>query len=539
MKLSLIHILILSAFLLLFNSGKWGVLETSEARYAEISREMLVDNDFIHPSLLEIHHYHKPPVTYYITVLGYKIFGVNAFGARFFLQIAILIQLILLYKISLLLFNDKSLAITAVLIYFSLPLILISSRNLTTDAYLNTFILASVYFWLNYKIKGHKPIVLYLFYLFLGLIFETKGPVGLIFPLFFIVGYKLIYKEKTENKIHQFLGFILFLTISIAWYIALIIDKPELWDYFINHQLKDRMVSNSFNRSKPIWYYLLTIPLLAMPWFIILMVQLKTKFSRIIKEQKITLVLYVNILAILILFSVFKTKLIFYVMPMFGLIAILTAKMLVETSQKSLHIYNKILIGLGVLFLIAILIVNAIGLEYYFNFYHAIALTVSAIIAFILILKYQSGYLKTASLSYLLGALLLLGGNGVLAQNEDLMNSTKPAIDYIDNNLTDIKNILVYDYLMPSVKFNSNKTVITLNNGHNTVERETQFETDMNWKDHLLDLRTELGRQKTDSLLQAKSILISRKKENLPDFLEYLNQAPYHKKEFGNWVIYY
>ena len=539
MKLSLINILILSAFVLLFNSGKWGVLETSEARYAEISREMLVENDYIHPSLLEIHHYHKPPLTYYITVLGYKIFGVNAFGARFFLQIAILIQLILIYKITLLLFNNKSLALTAVLIYFSLPLILISSRNLTTDAYLNTFILATLYFWLTYKIKDHKPIFLYLFYLFLGLIFETKGPVGFIFPLIFIVGYKLIHKEKTEKKIHQFFGFILFLIISIAWYIALIIDKPELCDYFINHQLKDRMVSNSFNRSKPFWYYLLTIPLLAMPWFIILMVQLKTKFSEIVKERKITLVLYVTILAVLFLFSAFKTKLIFYVMPMFGFMAILTAKMLSETSQKSLTIYNKILVGLGAIFLISILIVNVFGLGYYFNFYHAILLCVSAITVYILILKSQSGYFKTATLSYLLGGVLLLGGNGILAQNEALLNSTKPAIDFIDNDLSDIENIVVYNYLMPSVQFNSNKMVITLNNGHNTVERETQFETDVKWKDYLYDLNTESGKAKTITILQSKSVLISRKKEKLPDYLDFLNQSPYQKKEFGNWVIYY
>jgi 4-amino-4-deoxy-L-arabinose transferase len=378
-----------------------------------------------------------------------------------------------------------------------------------------------------------------MFYLFLGLIFETKGPVGLLFPLFFIIGYKVVYKDTIERNIHLFLGLILFLTISVAWYIALIIDKPELWGYFINHQLKDRMVSNSFNRSKPFWYYLLTVPLLALPWFIILMVQLKTKFSKIINERKITMVLYATILAILVVFSFFKTKLIFYVMPMFGFMAILTAKMLLETTQKSLQIYNKILIGLGSLFLISILVINVIGVEYHFDFTQAIVLTCLAIIVYFLISKYQSGYLKTATLSYLLGAVLLLGGNGVLAHNEDLLNSTKPVTEFIDNNLSDIENILVYDYLMPSVKFNSNKTVITLNDGHNTVQRETQFETDVFWKDHLLDLKTETGRQKTDSLLQRKSVLISRKKEKLPNFLEYLNHTPYNKKEFGKWVIYY
>jgi len=539
LKLSLVHILALSAFLLLFNSGKWGVIETSEARYAEISREMLVGQDYIHPKLMEINHYHKPPVTYYITVLGYKLFGANAFGARFFLQIALLIQLILIYNITLLLFADKKISIAAVLIYFSLPLVLISSRNLTTDAYLNTFVLASVYLWLQYK-RTSKPFLLYLFYLVLGIIFETKGPVGLIFPALFIGSHKIIFKEKIEKNWHQWFGVLLFMLIASAWYLALIASNPNILDYFINHQLKDRMINNAFNRSKPFWYYLVTVPLLALPWFIILMVHLKTGFTKIVKAQKMKLVLYVTILVVLVLFSAFKTKLVFYVLPMFGFIAILSAKLLSEISQKSLNIYNKILIGLGILILISILILNTLDLEYQFNTTEAIMLSVLSIIGFSLILRFQTGYFKTALLSYLFGGLLLLSGNGILAENQSQLNSTKPAIDFVDNDLTGIKNILMYNYLMPSVEFNSKKTVFTLNDGHNTVERETQFETNLEWQNHLIDLKTESGMRRTDSILKSnESVLISRLKDSLPNYLEFLNHTPYHKKVFGKWAVYY
>jgi len=538
LKLSLIHILLISAIVLVSNSGKWGVIETSEARYAEISREMLVNNDYIHPKLLEINHYHKPPVTYYITVLGYKIFGVNAFGARFFLQIAILIQLILIYNITLLLFGDKKVSLAAVLIYFSLPLVLISSRNLTTDAFLNTFILTSVYLWLMYKVKS-KPFLIYLFYLTLGIIFETKGPVGLIFPVIFIASHKIIFKEKIKMNWHHLLGFILFLLIAALWYLMLVASNPNILDYFINHQLKDRMINNSFNRSKPFSYYLVTVPLLALPWFIILLVQLKSSFSKIVKERKMKFVLFATILTIIVLFSAFKTKLIFYVLPMFGFIAILSARMLSDISQKSLMVYNKILIVIGTLFLLSLLILDVVGIDYHFNVIHAILLCTAALIAWFLISKFQTGYLKTAALSYLFGGLLLLGGNGVLAENEDLLNSTKPAVDFIDNDLRDIKTIMVYNYLMPSVKFNSNKTVITLNNGHNTVERETQFETNLKWKDHLIDLKTENGRQRADSIMRKQSVLISRKRDSLPDYLDFLNHVPFQKKVFGKWAIYY
>jgi len=499
---------------------------------------MLVTNDYVHPKLLEISHYHKPPMTYYITVLGYKIFGINAFGARFFLQIAVLIQLVLIYNITLLLYNDKKIALGAVLIYFSMPLVLISSRNLTTDAYLNTFVLTSVYLWLLYRIKS-KPVLLYLFYFTLGLIFETKGPVGLLFPLIFIASHKIIFKEKIEKNWHQLLGLLLFILIATCWFLILVELDPNFFDYFINYQLKARMISNSFNRSKPIWYYLVTIPLVCLPWFIILMVQLKKDFSKIVKERKIELVLYATILTLFILFSVFKTKLVFYVLPMFGFIAILSAKIVSIASVKSLKIYNQILLCLGILFLLSILILNVLDLGYQINLAYAVTIAISAIVVCFIILKFQSGYIKTASLSFLFGCLLLLGGNGVLIENESQLNSTKPAVDFIENDLSDIQNILVYNYLMPSIKFNSNKTVITLNDGHNTVQRETQFETNLKWQDHLLDLSTEIGKQRTVSILQNQAALISRKNKNLPDYLDFLEHSPYHKKEFGQWVIYY
>jgi len=538
LKRSLFYVLLVSAVLLLFHSGKWGVIETSEARYAEISKEMLSNNDYLHPKLLEINHFHKPPVTYYITVLGYKIFGVDEFGARFFLQIAILIQLILIYHITFLLFKEKCLALTAVLIYFSLPLVLISSRNLTTDAYLNTFILTSVYLWLYYKERG-KLFLLYLYYLTLGVIFETKGPVGLLFPVIFIISHKIIFKEKIEKNIHQLFGILLFLVVSAAWYLALAIKNPNIIDYFINHQLKDRMLTNAFNRGKPFWFYLVTVPLAGLPWAVILVLYLKSKLKQILKERKTMLVLYVTILAIFVLFSAFDTKLIFYVLPMFGFMAIITAKILSDVSQKTLGIYNKVLFGLGILFLFVLFLADVVNIGYRFNLTFAIVLAISTVIACLLILKYQSGYLKTAALGYLFGCLLLVGGTIILTENQDRLNSTKHAIKFINNQLKDVKNIVVYNYLMPSTKFYSDKPIITLNDGHNTANRETQFETNLKWKQHLIDVRTENGRQRADSILKHESVLISRKKVELPDYLDFLNHPPFQKKEFGKWVIYY
>ena len=173
-----IYFILLTIFIVtLFHLGSWGLTETSEARYAQIAKEMFETGDYIHPRKMGISHYHKPPLTYYVTALGYAIFGINEFGARFFLSVALIMQLILIYKTSLLLFNDKKTSLLTVVLYFSTPLILASIRNLTTDAYLNTFVMMAIYFWVKH-LEEKKFFIL--FYLSLSLGFFTKGPLVLI-----------------------------------------------------------------------------------------------------------------------------------------------------------------------------------------------------------------------------------------------------------------------------------------------------------------------------------------------------------------------
>lgn len=536
----LIFIIIISSVILTFKLGSWGLLETSEARYAEISKEMLINHDYLHPTLLNIHHYHKPPVTYLITIAGYNLFGINEFGARFFLQIALIIQMILIYKITLILYKKKKVALVASLIYFSLPLVLISSRNLTTDAYLNTFVLASIWAWLSYKTKTKaNNIYLYVFYLMLAIGFETKGPVVLIFPLIFIVSYKWILKDKLSKSWHHILGFILFFIVSSLWYVLLYNENASVLDYFLNRQLADRISSNSFNRAKPFWYYLLTIPLVSLPWSLILIFYYKLNFKKLIKSKAVGLVLMPSMLGSLFIFSIFKTKLILYLLPMFGFIAIASSKALSESSKNRLRLYNAILVVLISVYLIALLSINLFNFNIHFDIIIAIILSTLVIIALVLIGKFLKTYFKTAVLSYVFGGLLIISGDYVLHINEDELNSAKNAISYINENLNEIENIAMYNYLVVSTQYYSNKSVFTLNNGHNTVQREVQFEDNPNYKKNLIDIRTEFGKHEADSLIHKHTAILARKRDKIPDYLikDFENQI--HKKEFGKWVIYY
>ena len=176
---------------LLFNLNSWGVLEASEARYAEISREMFRSGDLFHPTLLNIYHYHKPPVTFWLAGLGFQLFGVNAFGARFFLQVSLVAQGWLVYLISQQLFSEaknpaeaQQRSLLATLIYLSLPLALNGARNLTTDSFLTTSVLAVIYCMNAYYCK-RQVWGIYGSAVAIGIGFLTKGPAIFVVPFFY------------------------------------------------------------------------------------------------------------------------------------------------------------------------------------------------------------------------------------------------------------------------------------------------------------------------------------------------------------------
>ena len=337
----LFWILFVFSALLLIVYNLWGVLESSEARYAEIGREMLESGDFLHPRLLGILHFHKPPVSYILSSLSQGIFGINSIGARFFLVVAFTIQIILVYKISRILFGAYTKALTAAIIYSSFPLVLISVLNLTTDAFLNTFELIAIYYIIKY-FKNKAPGALIWFYFFLSLAFLTKGPVGLIIPFLLFAGCRMIYgKVMIKSKVHHMTGLATFLILSLSWYIYLIIENPEMLDYFLfNHTIERITNASSFERSEPWYYYIVFFLLLFIPWSLMFIKKIFEKgIWKKLSSWRYLIIFWIIIP--LILFSLINSKLVLYILPISPGLAILCSWFVDELKPHELKADRK------------------------------------------------------------------------------------------------------------------------------------------------------------------------------------------------------
>lgn len=543
MKNKLYTFLCFAFLALVFMLGSWGLTDSSEARYAEIAKEMFINKDYINPTLLGIKHLHKPPVTYYLTALGYQIFGVNEFAARFFMQLALVFQLFLVFKITLLLYKNEKLAFAASLIYFSLPIGIIAVRTLTTDAYLTTFILASICFWLRYK-EQSKPYLLYLFYFFLGLIFETKGPVGILVPLTFVITHKIIYKEKIELTIHQFLGFLLFSTVAASWYIVAINHNQGLLDYFLNNQLIERVTKNKFNRGKPFYYYILLIPIIGLPWGFYLFFYFRKNIKTIIQKKKTDFILLVTFLVFFLILSFSTSKLILYILPIYFIIAVFSAKNLSQSSEKSIKLFSSIYLILMSLITFSLVVLAFLNLNIGIAINKTYALLVFVIFGslslFISKKIAHTNYLKPAYLGVIFITSVIMSANYIFKDNELKINSAKPVATFIQKNALKKPKIIVYSSIIPALPFYLDQETITIKHHTPTTQRETQFETSDAWKENLIDYFTDEGKARVSNIdLNEPTYLIVRKRDTIPTTFQLFINKFKHKKVLGKLVVYY
>ena len=535
-KLTFNIFLVIATISLLINVGSYGVIESSDARYAEIGRAMHVSGDYMHPNLLDVHHYHKPPFTYQITALGYKIFGINAFGARFFLQLAVLLQLILVYRLSISLFNNKKTALWSAIIYFSFPLVLMSSRNLTTDAFLATFALLSIYSWVKYRQSGIIK-WLYAFTLSLALGFLTKGPVIFIVPIIFILFYNRTEKSKRSFSIHHIASWSLFLAIAASWFVYLGYSNPAFLDYFLGKQTADRFSKNAFGRTEPFWYFLAFAPLVGLPWFLAFIYLLKDQ-KELLKTKTIHFAMLMAFIIPLIFFSISSSKRILYILPLYGLLAILIADLFSRINTEKIKPINGFILGFSSLILLTFIVAPFINTGMNFPYYLAIASCTVAIIVFFIYRSKEEVKFKPVLTSFVVTVFLLISASTILAKNELKVNASKPVTDFIISENLNSRDILVYNIRKSSIAFGLNKSIISLYDGHESLNRETQFETDTNWKNHLINLKDATELESLHEIVEKPSVLILYKKQ-LPERLDWLASKYSYKKEMGKWTILY
>lgn len=328
-------IFLLGALTILFHLGTSGLLETSEGRYASVARAMLDSGDWMVPVHNGLRHLTKPPFTYWASALGMKFFGVNEFGARFFLSIAAGVTALGCFLIAKALF-DFSTAVIAALILICSLFFQVQFRGLTTDPYLAMFETLMVYGFLRYLqayAERTRQRWQLFFWFMAAMAMLTKGPPGLL-PLAGLVPAALLggYKNHLKDLFKSIAGWVIFLIFGLGWYLILAVKIPGLLSYFLIDETLNRVASSQHQRSAPFYLFFLLLPAGVFPWTGFFFRGLKT-LSKNFRQNFSGKFLLFWLLVPLAIFSLSRSKLAAYALPLLVPVAIIAGAAAADLFQ--------------------------------------------------------------------------------------------------------------------------------------------------------------------------------------------------------------
>jgi 4-amino-4-deoxy-L-arabinose transferase-like glycosyltransferase len=296
-----------------------GLLDDVDSVYIEIAREMLHRHNYVTPYINGVRFFDKPPLMYWMAAASMHLFGIHDWAARIPLALAVLALLLAVYALGIRLFAGISPAASPDRGGFYAALALATSIGpyLYTRFYIPDILLA---LWMTLGVhlylialdrlnadtssqtnrlphvrtlgSGFSPAKISSSSLLPCLAFAavmaanvlTKGLIGLVFPLAFVLLYLLLTKQlHLLLKLHLIPSTAVFLALAAPWHILAAIRTPAIalpsglglpakggwaWFYLYNEHIArflSKRIPHDYGQT-PVWLFLLYVIIWVMPW---------------------------------------------------------------------------------------------------------------------------------------------------------------------------------------------------------------------------------------------------------------------------------
>jgi 4-amino-4-deoxy-L-arabinose transferase-like glycosyltransferase len=314
----LIVVLILAAVLLL--NGVWPYKEfvRAESYFALGARLMIESGDWLTPHAPNEELLNKPPLTYWLIGLSYKIAGPSYGAARLPSVIAALALLALVYWFGLQTFGTRAGIIAASMLGTSY-LFVSFARMAMSDMLLTFFVTAGIlYFIVLIRSNPTRSTEFVLVaYVTLGLAVLTKGPVALALVLVPVAAELLIRRSREAvRKLHPVMG-LLILAVFTAPYFAVVhfrLGANPIRFFFVGENLQ-RFTGAVYGWSqRPAGYEFAAFFWDFAPWSLLIPAVIWLDWKRR-RHSSAKRVLYMWLAWTIVLFSISNFKLDYYLLP--------------------------------------------------------------------------------------------------------------------------------------------------------------------------------------------------------------------------------
>ena len=365
------HPELLFYFIFFHNIWAYALMDVDESRYVSMSKDMFHTKDFLTLYLNKQFFFEKPPLYFWGECLSFAFWGrVTEFTARFPVALDGMLCCFTVYFLGKRIIS-RGYGVVSSLIFATSLEFLILAKFAILDIVVATCIGFSLCFGIftNFCQEKHKKYCWWLFYIFSGLAVMAKGIPGFVIPfgsMFFISLYSKNFKEIFK-PLYFIPGIILFLLITLPWHIIMLKMHDPLFfeEYIVKHHIERFIGGNELGREQPFYFYILTLLWGFFPWifsvlavFIRKIVKKDFVFKNVTNIQKFLVYNGIITLFVLVFFSASDTKLVTYILPIYGSLACLGGYIWTRYIEKGEYskIINITVYILGGIFILASII---------------------------------------------------------------------------------------------------------------------------------------------------------------------------------------
>jgi 4-amino-4-deoxy-L-arabinose transferase-like glycosyltransferase len=323
--------------------GARPLFRPDEGRYAEIPREMLASGDWLVPRLNGLTYVEKPPLQYWLTRSSYQVFGVDNWSARLVPGLSAAFGIVLVTFGAWRLWGAGRGQVAAI-VCASAPLYFLVGQLLTLDMLFTLCLTAAVIaFCVAQSVReevGARRCWMLLCWAAIAAGVLTKGLAALALPALVLIIYSIWQRDtRVWNAGDLALGFLLCVILAAPWFIAVGRAVPGFTTFFFIHEHFLRYATSSARRFEPWWYFGPILVVGVAPWLPQIAAAWRAQAKETIPRGEFDArrLLWVYVAVVVVFFSVSKSKLLPYVLPVVPALALLAASHRATLDAKPLR----------------------------------------------------------------------------------------------------------------------------------------------------------------------------------------------------------
>ncbi|MBD3366185.1 phospholipid carrier-dependent glycosyltransferase [candidate division WWE3 bacterium] len=353
-KLPFLLVGVSSIVLILFSLGKNHLIPWDEAIYAGIAKNMVKSGEYL---IQQWHNldvwYEKPPLYMWLMAGLMRVFGFSSLAARlpsalfgvgivlsvyafakkyFGKVVGFFASLVLLTTVHFLYYSRAAMLDVTTTFFISVSLFLYfsaRSRLLSVEGLKGLLKDMGTVSSSDKKLKAQFPFRWIFSGAFVGLAVMTKGVVGFL-PLPVMALYELyLLITKQSNLSWKLVSRYAFLFVAaclvfLPWHVYMYFRfGPAFIQNYIGYHVLDRAMTAIEDKGRPFWWYTVVLKVSMRIWFLVLIPALVFAVVRVFRRDNRIVFLSLWAVFVFLFFSAAKSKLIWYIMPLYPALALL------------------------------------------------------------------------------------------------------------------------------------------------------------------------------------------------------------------------